>query len=217
MFWPQGKPPSDNPECGFNNELCEWLSNGIHDIKPTKESMYLCTTLRLFILGHRYLPAGSARGLAHHRCACSLVHRGPRSAEVATADEARCLALVADQLQRHHHHQGASRTVLSQSADMFLVCIFNKLGWVFFVSSRELQVCLSAPQQVRVAAEALSPPSPTTVTASRTRRAKNGSMPPLVSTRYHFPSATSNLLETHFSNFAQMLCLESHTGESSGH
>uniref|UniRef100_A0A3Q1GDL6 Guanylate cyclase n=1 Tax=Acanthochromis polyacanthus TaxID=80966 RepID=A0A3Q1GDL6_9TELE len=27
MVWPKGKPPSDIPECGFNNELCEWLTN----------------------------------------------------------------------------------------------------------------------------------------------------------------------------------------------
>nr|XP_061787653.1 guanylate cyclase 2G-like [Nerophis lumbriciformis] len=29
VVWPKGRPPSDNPECGFNNELCEWLSNDI--------------------------------------------------------------------------------------------------------------------------------------------------------------------------------------------
>ncbi|XP_029934217.1 guanylate cyclase 2G [Myripristis murdjan] len=29
VVWPKGKPPSDNPECGFNNELCEWLLNDI--------------------------------------------------------------------------------------------------------------------------------------------------------------------------------------------
>ncbi|KAM9837894.1 guanylate cyclase 2G [Aulostomus maculatus] len=29
VVWPKGKPPSDNPECGFNNELCEWLKNDI--------------------------------------------------------------------------------------------------------------------------------------------------------------------------------------------
>ncbi|XP_054656735.1 guanylate cyclase 2G [Dunckerocampus dactyliophorus] len=29
VIWPRGIPPSDNPECGFNNELCEWLSNDI--------------------------------------------------------------------------------------------------------------------------------------------------------------------------------------------
>ncbi|KAM3842593.1 guanylate cyclase 2G [Diretmus argenteus] len=29
IVWPKGKPPSDNPECGFNNELCEWLMNDI--------------------------------------------------------------------------------------------------------------------------------------------------------------------------------------------
>ncbi|XP_056152688.1 guanylate cyclase 2G-like [Lampris incognitus] len=29
VVWPQGRPPSDNPECGFNNELCEWLTNDI--------------------------------------------------------------------------------------------------------------------------------------------------------------------------------------------
>ncbi|XP_061120938.1 guanylate cyclase 2G [Syngnathus typhle] len=27
VTWPKGRPPADNPECGFNNELCEWLSN----------------------------------------------------------------------------------------------------------------------------------------------------------------------------------------------
>uniref|UniRef100_A0A665VE64 Guanylate cyclase n=1 Tax=Echeneis naucrates TaxID=173247 RepID=A0A665VE64_ECHNA len=27
VVWPKGRPP-DKPECGFNNELCEWLTNG---------------------------------------------------------------------------------------------------------------------------------------------------------------------------------------------
>ncbi|XP_051958629.1 guanylate cyclase 2G-like [Xyrauchen texanus] len=27
VVWPTGKPPPDNPTCGFNNELCEWLEN----------------------------------------------------------------------------------------------------------------------------------------------------------------------------------------------
>ncbi|XP_041819300.1 guanylate cyclase 2G [Chelmon rostratus] len=29
VVWPKGRPPSDKPECGFNNELCEWLVNDI--------------------------------------------------------------------------------------------------------------------------------------------------------------------------------------------
>ncbi|XP_029954658.1 guanylate cyclase 2G [Salarias fasciatus] len=29
VVWPKGRPPTDMPECGFNNELCEWLSNDI--------------------------------------------------------------------------------------------------------------------------------------------------------------------------------------------
>ncbi|XP_039992208.1 guanylate cyclase 2G [Xiphias gladius] len=29
VVWPRGQPPSDKPECGFNNELCEWLINDI--------------------------------------------------------------------------------------------------------------------------------------------------------------------------------------------
>ncbi|XP_072312258.1 guanylate cyclase 2G [Eucyclogobius newberryi] len=29
LIWPKGKPPSDFPECGFDNELCEWLNNDI--------------------------------------------------------------------------------------------------------------------------------------------------------------------------------------------
>ncbi|MEQ2198583.1 hypothetical protein XENOCAPTIV_015035, partial [Xenoophorus captivus] len=29
VTWPKGKPPSDVPECGFKDELCEWLTNEI--------------------------------------------------------------------------------------------------------------------------------------------------------------------------------------------
>ncbi|XP_028810806.1 guanylate cyclase 2G isoform X2 [Denticeps clupeoides] len=29
VVWPKGRPPLDNPPCGFNNELCEWLSNDV--------------------------------------------------------------------------------------------------------------------------------------------------------------------------------------------
>ncbi|KAI2658367.1 Guanylate cyclase 2G [Labeo rohita] len=29
IVWQSGKPPLDNPACGFNNELCEWLDNEI--------------------------------------------------------------------------------------------------------------------------------------------------------------------------------------------
>lgn len=28
VVWPKGRPPSDKPQCGFNNELCEWMTNG---------------------------------------------------------------------------------------------------------------------------------------------------------------------------------------------
>uniref|UniRef100_A0A8C2ZDD6 Guanylate cyclase n=1 Tax=Cyclopterus lumpus TaxID=8103 RepID=A0A8C2ZDD6_CYCLU len=28
VVWPRGRPPSDKPECGYNNELCDWLVNG---------------------------------------------------------------------------------------------------------------------------------------------------------------------------------------------
>lgn len=28
VIWPKGKPPSDVPECGFNDELCERLTSG---------------------------------------------------------------------------------------------------------------------------------------------------------------------------------------------
>jgi len=28
IVWQNGKPPPDNPACGFDNELCEWLENG---------------------------------------------------------------------------------------------------------------------------------------------------------------------------------------------
>uniref|UniRef100_A0A3B3IIK3 Guanylate cyclase n=1 Tax=Oryzias latipes TaxID=8090 RepID=A0A3B3IIK3_ORYLA len=28
VVWPKGRPPTDMPECGFNNELCTWLTNG---------------------------------------------------------------------------------------------------------------------------------------------------------------------------------------------
>ncbi|XP_010862370.2 guanylate cyclase 2G [Esox lucius] len=29
VIWPKGNPPTDMPECGFDNKLCEWLSNDI--------------------------------------------------------------------------------------------------------------------------------------------------------------------------------------------
>ncbi|XP_047465708.1 guanylate cyclase 2G [Mugil cephalus] len=29
IMWPKGRPPPDAPECGFNNELCQWLINDI--------------------------------------------------------------------------------------------------------------------------------------------------------------------------------------------
>ncbi|XP_073774675.1 guanylate cyclase 2G isoform X3 [Danio rerio] len=29
IVWQNGKPPTDNPSCGFDNELCEWLDNEI--------------------------------------------------------------------------------------------------------------------------------------------------------------------------------------------
>ncbi|XP_068162276.1 guanylate cyclase 2G [Antennarius striatus] len=29
VVWPKGRPPPDIPDCGFNNELCEWMSNDI--------------------------------------------------------------------------------------------------------------------------------------------------------------------------------------------
>lgn len=28
VVWPKGRPPTDMPECGFNNELCTWLTSG---------------------------------------------------------------------------------------------------------------------------------------------------------------------------------------------
>ncbi|XP_053496401.1 guanylate cyclase 2G [Ictalurus furcatus] len=30
VIWPTGKIPTDNPECGFDNELCEWLNSEIY-------------------------------------------------------------------------------------------------------------------------------------------------------------------------------------------
>ncbi|XP_060743863.1 guanylate cyclase 2G [Tachysurus vachellii] len=30
VIWPEGKIPTDKPECGFDNELCEWLNSEIY-------------------------------------------------------------------------------------------------------------------------------------------------------------------------------------------
>ncbi|KAM9462865.1 guanylate cyclase 2G [Clarias gariepinus] len=30
VIWPTGNVPTDNPECGFDNELCEWLNSEIY-------------------------------------------------------------------------------------------------------------------------------------------------------------------------------------------
>lgn len=29
MLWPKGRPPTDKPACGFNNEWCRWLSSDV--------------------------------------------------------------------------------------------------------------------------------------------------------------------------------------------
>ncbi|KAM9561811.1 guanylate cyclase 2G [Salvelinus alpinus] len=29
VIWPKGTPPTDNPDCGFDNKLCQWLSNAL--------------------------------------------------------------------------------------------------------------------------------------------------------------------------------------------
>ncbi|KPP61551.1 guanylate cyclase 2G-like [Scleropages formosus] len=29
IVWPKGRPPTDNPPCGFNNEICKWLLEDI--------------------------------------------------------------------------------------------------------------------------------------------------------------------------------------------
>uniref|UniRef100_A0AAQ5ZTA2 Guanylate cyclase n=1 Tax=Amphiprion ocellaris TaxID=80972 RepID=A0AAQ5ZTA2_AMPOC len=47
MVWPKGKPPSDTPECGFNNELCEWLTNG----KPTSDLALLALLITFPVIG----------------------------------------------------------------------------------------------------------------------------------------------------------------------
>lgn len=117
MVWPRGRP-SDKPECGYNNELCDWLVNGTRS--TSKIALWIKRSSQFFMFPfgsttllcrRRDRPAGSAGDLACHRRAGGHVHRGPPAAEVTTPDEARWLQLVADQLQRHHHHQGALGTL----------------------------------------------------------------------------------------------------------
>uniref|UniRef100_A0A8C7ZQQ9 Guanylate cyclase n=1 Tax=Oryzias sinensis TaxID=183150 RepID=A0A8C7ZQQ9_9TELE len=44
VVWPKGRPPTDMPECGFNNELCTWLTNG----KTPSQDDKLCTFKNTF-------------------------------------------------------------------------------------------------------------------------------------------------------------------------
>lgn len=73
-------------------------------------------------MARRHRPDGSARDLPCHRRAVSSVHRDPHPAEVTTADEARRFLLVADQLQRHHNHQGLAG--MSVCMCTVHVCVF---------------------------------------------------------------------------------------------
>lgn len=52
VVWPKGRPPSDKPECGFNNELCEWLING----KVTFITEVTCQKELLYFLLKQYKP-----------------------------------------------------------------------------------------------------------------------------------------------------------------
>lgn len=47
VVWPKGKPPSDNPQCGFNNELCEWLTNGDNGVSPPLKYKFTLLLLKL--------------------------------------------------------------------------------------------------------------------------------------------------------------------------
>ena len=122
VVWPKGRIPSDKPECGFNNEFCEWLNNG-ELTQLTFQKRFLSEPRRsthkltsLIILRHRHRPARPAGDLPRHRGDWSSVHRVPQSAEDPAPDEAGRLLLVAHRLQRHHRHQGAPCTGVNSRA-----------------------------------------------------------------------------------------------------
>lgn len=97
VIWPKGKPPSDIPECGFNDELCEWLANGKVQFrietykriinKYIKSFQYTLFTVVIF-LRHRNCPAGCPCDLPPHRCSGSFVDWGPHASKVSAPDEA---------------------------------------------------------------------------------------------------------------------------------
>lgn len=51
VIWPKGKPPSDIPECGFNDENCEWLKNGKEQLRTEADKKI---NIQLHLIFQRY-------------------------------------------------------------------------------------------------------------------------------------------------------------------
>lgn len=50
VVWPRGRPPSDKPKCGYNDELCDWLVNGKSNTlsySPSETSNYTDVFLKI--------------------------------------------------------------------------------------------------------------------------------------------------------------------------
>ncbi|XP_016107756.1 guanylate cyclase 2G-like [Sinocyclocheilus grahami] len=79
IAWQNGKPPVDNPACGFDNELCEWLNN-VHEeltmswhatysarANPSTAAAALTTTDGADVKGYSMLPP-LEEAVAAHLC-----------------------------------------------------------------------------------------------------------------------------------------------------
>lgn len=197
VVWPKGRPPSDNPECGFNNELCKWLING-----NTCEKIILIQPHQWSHFPFR-LTLRSSYNHLHNLCGCdtditllTLLVTFPVIGVLAVL----CIGVLVLQKLRLQTRLDDSCWWLINYSDIDIIrespvwalkqlstsriksawgCVLTGVGGVVVcVAFREFRVYLSAPQWVSVGAPALSPIFPTTAMAWGTRRERKMSTPP---------------------------------------
>lgn len=190
VVWPKGRPPSDKPECGFNNELCEWLTNGrvtpmmphstsniipllmicrgqanhlddlLHDVTQTSP-WSSCSRPSPQSVCWQFCTSGSSF------CRSYGSRRGWMTPAGGWSTTATSPLSGSPQYERWHSCPVEEEKAVTVPAYRF-VCL----------SARELSSYLWAPLLVRTEAVDLSPISPPTATAWRTGRGRNTSTPP---------------------------------------
>lgn len=157
VVWPKGQPPSDKPECGFNNELCEWLTNGnltnllLHQFmlniqaKLTTSIIYCldgtqtspcwpCLSPSLLLAWSRFCALGSSLCRNHDS------RRGLTTPAGGSSTTATSLSSESTQYEQKKHASSWKRVKSAWAC--LCACVVCLCSPVFFFSSREIRLYL---------------------------------------------------------------------------